>query len=56
MTHRGVATPSLKNTGVDNAWFNCKVTAFDSCFNWHFVPRTNDVLLTFLNVYVVFIS
>ena len=25
--------------GVDNAWLNCKVTTFDSCFNFHFVPH-----------------
>ena len=27
--------------GVDNAWFNCKVTAFDGCFNLRFVPHRN---------------
>ena len=27
--------------GVDNAWFNRKVTAFDGCFNLHFVPHRN---------------
>ena len=26
---------------VDNAWLNCKVTTFDDCFNFHFVPHRN---------------
>ena len=29
------------SSGVDNAWFNCKVTAFDGCFNLDFVPQRN---------------
>ena len=27
--------------GVNNAWFNYKVTAFDGCLNLHFVPQRN---------------